>query len=147
MTEVVHATAVARCGRDGWQAVLLAGPSGSGKSGLALRLLDLGWRLVGDDYVRLWSSGGRLFVRAGENIDGLIEARGVGLVPSTALRLAPVALWCDASPGEPDRLPPATVSRIKGVDIPSVAVDFSHPTAPAKVARALSTLGCRRRLP
>ena len=64
MTERVHATAVARWGPSGWTGVLLAGPSGVGKSGLALRLLDQGWRLVGDDYVEVWACDRALYARA-----------------------------------------------------------------------------------
>ena len=54
-----------RCGCDGgWRGALIEGPSGAGKSDLALRALDAGFRLVADDRVVVWTSGGRLFGRA-----------------------------------------------------------------------------------
>ena len=57
---LVHATAVAIDG----QAVLLRGPSGSGKSDLALRLIDAGARLVADDQSELSRRGDVMIVRA-----------------------------------------------------------------------------------
>ena len=146
MTDLVHATAVASWSPTGWNGALLAGLSGAGKSGLALRLLHLGWRLVGDDYVEVWASDGSLYARAPERITGLIEARGVGLVPARCLELARIALHLEGRDGEPDRMPQAASKALCGLSIPSLALDFHHPSAPAKVARALSALGQRSRL-
>lgn len=143
MSECVHATAVARWGPQGWSGVLLAGPSGAGKSGLALRLLDLGWRLVGDDYVDVWASQERLFASASERIAGLIEARGVGLVPVRCIRIARVRLLIEGGVGEPERLPEGESRALDGVTIPRLQLDFHHPTAASKVAGALSTVGQR----
>ncbi|MEG0819600.1 MAG: serine kinase, partial [Brevundimonas sp.] len=50
MTQPLHATAVARYSPAGWRGVLIQGPSGVGKSDLALRLIGQGWRLVADDW-------------------------------------------------------------------------------------------------
>ncbi|SDD16964.1 HPr kinase/phosphorylase [Paracoccus isoporae] len=60
--------------------VLILGPSGSGKSSLALALLALGGRLVADDRVMLMREGQRIMARAPAPIAGLIESRGVGLI-------------------------------------------------------------------
>ena len=60
--------------------VLIIGPSGSGKSDLALRLLDAGARLVADDYLWLEASGGTLVASVPETIAGLLEVRGLGIV-------------------------------------------------------------------
>ena len=73
-TILVHATAIAIGGR----AVLLRGPSGSGKSDLALRLIDAGARLVSDDYSQLRREDDTILVRAPKPISGLIEAREIG---------------------------------------------------------------------
>jgi len=77
---LVHASVVAAWTSTGWRGVLIEGPSGAGKSSLALQLMAMGWRLVGDDYVQVWASGGRLHARGPDRIRGRIEARGLGLV-------------------------------------------------------------------
>src|SRR3546814_11301183 len=69
--QAVHASCVALDGR----AVLLMGASGSGKSDLALRLIDRGWSLVSDDYVTLECRGGKLVAAPPEQIAGRMEVR------------------------------------------------------------------------
>ena len=54
----IHATAVARHTPAGWRGALIQGPSGVGKSDLALRLIGQGWRLIADDWTHLWASSG-----------------------------------------------------------------------------------------
>src|SRR4051812_25700980 len=88
----IHAGLVATR-RDGrWVGVLIEGSSGVGKSDLALRALDTGFRLVADDRVILWASGGRLFGRAPASLAGLAELRGVGVVSVPFLALCEVVL-------------------------------------------------------
>src|SRR6185369_13552251 len=74
--ESFHASTVARDGR----AVLIMGPSGSGKSDLALRLLDRGFSLVSDDQTLVRVDGGRLLASPPQTIAGKLEVRGVGIV-------------------------------------------------------------------
>src|SRR5207302_5769467 len=88
---LLHATAVAI---DGC-AVLLRGVSGSGKSDLALRLIDAGARLVADDQSELHRQGETIVVRSPPAIAGLIEVRGVGLVRVDPWAEAPVGLIDD----------------------------------------------------
>lgn len=97
----LHASAVA----VGGNGLLILGPSGSGKSGLALRLMALGARLVADDRVLLERRGSLLVARAPETLAGLIEARGIGLVRVKWQPEAPITLAVDlAKPGSA-RLP------------------------------------------
>ena len=84
---LLHATAVAIDG----QAVLLDGPPGSGKSDLALRLIDAGGRLVADDQSELSRCGDVLMVSAPAPIAGLIEARGLGILRLDGGEIAPCA--------------------------------------------------------
>lgn len=88
---LVHGTCVALDGIG----VLLRGPSGSGKSDLALRLIDGGAALIADDQTRLEVGDGRLIASAPEPIGGRLEVRGLGLVPVASVAAAPLGLVVD----------------------------------------------------
>lgn len=134
-TVLVHATAVAIGGR----AVLLRGPSGSGKSDLALRLIDAGARLVSDDYSQLRRQDGTIVVRAPEPISGLIEVRGVGILKVEPLASAPLALIADLVASQHvERLPEPRCETIFGLEIPLVAIAPFEASAPAKLRFALA---------
>ena len=60
--------------------MLITGPSGSGKSDLALRLLDRGFTLVSDDQTIVRRDGDRLIASAPPTIAGKLEIRGIGIV-------------------------------------------------------------------
>ncbi len=100
--QTLHATTVAIDARG----IVIMGPSGSGKSALALQLMALGARLVADDRTILTPRDGALFATAPAPLLGLIEARGVGLLRADPLAEAEVALVIDLSRQETDRLPP-----------------------------------------
>lgn len=137
--ETLHATAVALDDGAGLRAVLLLGPSGAGKSDLALRLVATGWQLVADDRVVLKATSAGLVASAPPRLAGLMEVRGVGIVPEPAV-VAPVALALDlAQP--PQRLPEAGCIRLAGVEVPLLAFDPAGDSAPQRVARALASHG------
>jgi serine kinase of HPr protein (carbohydrate metabolism regulator) len=137
----VHATAVAAPGAGGlWRAVLITGRPGAGKSDLALRLLGRGWRLVGDDYVHLFGSGGRLWAAPPETIAGRMEVRGLGIVPAAGLRVARVVLGVELTTGEVERLPEAAFREFAGVSTPWLRLDPREASAVEKVATAVGRL-------
>ena len=142
---VLHATAIARWGAAGWRAVLLRGPSGSGKSDLALRALSAGWRLVADDRAVAWASQARLYVRAPARLSGLVEARGLGVLAAAPLDIAAVGLVVDlvASPDALERVPAVAWVEIEGVRLRQISLFGREASAPAKLALALeaATLG------
>lgn len=115
---LLHATAVARHGA----ATLITGPSGAGKSDLALRLVDRGWTLVADDYVRLNARAGRLVAHTPPATRGLLEVRGLGLVRLPWTDRLPVALLVDLGRAPP-RHPDLAHRAIAGVAIPALALD------------------------
>lgn len=98
----LHATTVAVDGR----AVLITGPSGSGKSALALQMIALGARLVADDRTIVIRREGELFAHCPPTLEGLIEARHMGLLRLPAHGPCKLALAVDLSRSEADRLPP-----------------------------------------
>jgi HPr kinase/phosphorylase len=134
---LVHATTVAIGGR----AMLLRGPSGSGKSDLALRLIDAGARLVADDQSELSCDGGAVLVRAPDAIAGLIELRGVGVLRLDPLPIARLALVVDLVPPEAvERMPDQMTVEFFGVPIPLVALAPFEASATAKLRFVLSSL-------
>lgn len=98
---ILHATTVAVDGRG----VIITGPSGAGKSALALQLLALGAALVADDRTIVTNRNGVLTAFAPASIEGLIEARGVGILELPAAGPIPLALAVDLDRTETERLP------------------------------------------
>jgi serine kinase of HPr protein (carbohydrate metabolism regulator) len=131
-----HAGLIAQRLGGAWRGVLIEGPAGAGKSDLALRCLDVGFRLVADDRVALWISGGRAFGRAPDILAGLLEVRGLEVVAVSSLPLAEVALCVRC--GAPERIPEPRFEDILGVAIPRIELDPRESSAPAKLSRALS---------
>ena len=118
--------------------VLLLGKSGSGKSDIALRLMDRGAVLVSDDAVELDSAG--LILRKAPNIGGKIEMRGVGIVERSYATSAPLRLvvLLDETP---ERLPPDNYSHILcGFEVPALALNAFEASAPLKVEQRLKTV-------
>jgi serine kinase of HPr protein (carbohydrate metabolism regulator) len=135
-SETVRGTSVAIEGR----AVLIEGQSGSGKSDLALRLIDRGAVLVSDDYTMLVRDKQALNARPAANIAGQIEVRGIGILTLPHVETAPLALIVRLV-DTPERLPFDDAARkIAGVAIPEIALNALEPSAPIKVELALKRL-------
>ncbi|WP_297692188.1 HPr kinase/phosphorylase [Phenylobacterium sp.] len=119
-----------------WLGVLIEGEAGCGKSDLAFRALDAGFRLVADDRVLLWSSAGRLYGRAPETLAGLMEVRGLDVIALSPLPLAEVGLLVRCAAAE--RLPEPQAESVLGVEVPRLALSPLEASAPAKLRRALA---------
>jgi HPr kinase/phosphorylase len=110
----LHATTVAVQG----QALLICGPSGSGKSGLALEMLALGAGLVADDQTIVEKKDECLWASCPEPLSGLIEMRGIGLLNATPIGPTKVAAVLDLNVQEVDRLPPFRKTTVLNVELP-----------------------------
>jgi serine kinase of HPr protein (carbohydrate metabolism regulator) len=138
-SETIHASTVANDGR----AVLISGPSGSGKSDLTLRLLDRGFTLVSDDQTIVRRDGDRLISSAPPTIKGKLEIRGIGIVDMDTVADVPVALYVELT-SEIVRLPDDRRERpVLGVNLPLISVDAQTASAASKVALALDRLGLK----
>ena len=131
-----QATCVAVAGRG----LLLEGPPGAGKSGLALALIDRGAALVGDDGVALERRGDALWALPPPNTRDLIEVRNLGLLRFSALE-APVALRLVLDPDAPRYVEVAEPGEIEGVAIPWLAFDPRIAPAAFRAELALAAHG------
>ena len=139
----VHGTAVA----VGNRAVLLRGPSGSGKSDLAFRCLGLAAsplvpnpvKLVSDDQVILNQEGTALIARAPPTLFGKIEVRGVGILEVDAVPQAELVLIADlVDEGTIERYPdPWPVARIMNFDVPLLRVRPFEGSSALKLVTAI----------
>jgi len=140
----VHATCVAlRIGKR-WRAVLLRGPSGSGKSDLALRLMEAGGRLVADDQTHVAKVGRALIATPPPALAGMIEARGVGILElprGKLLARAPVGLLVDlVVPGRIERLPEPAHETLQEVELPRLDLAPFETSSVAKLRLALARI-------
>ncbi|MFT3673724.1 HPr kinase/phosphorylase [Aestuariivirga sp.] len=148
----IHATTVAirdAAGTD--HGILIRGRPGSGKSELALRLIDaaglgsgdipLRARLVADDQTLLTPEGGGLRASAPAALAGLLELRGQGILTLPHLASARVALIVDLRDSHDlERMPEERLltAEIAGISLPRMALDRAQPAAPAMIRTVLT---------
>lgn len=137
-SETIHASCVSIDGGG----VLLVGRSGSGKSDLALRLIDRGAFLVSDDYSFVRRANDRLIASAPATIAGRIEVRGIGIIGMPGVLEAPVRLLVSLDEHY-ERMPDATLPTrtLCGIAIPVVNLSPFEASAPFKVELALREFG------
>lgn len=114
METVLHATSVVLNGRG----LLICGASGSGKSGLALDLMSRGAQLVADDRTVVSRVGATARLTAPQAIEGMIEARGLGLLRAAHVKEAELAAILDLDETETERLPPMRTRALLGLEFP-----------------------------
>ena len=132
---LVHATTVLVDGVG----VLIRGPSGSGKSDLALRLIDAGAQLVADDQTALEVRGGSLVASAPRSIAGRLEVRGLGIVTLPWTASATLGLAVDlVPPTQVERLPDVATEEILKVKLPIFVLAPFEASAPAKLRLAVA---------
>jgi serine kinase of HPr protein (carbohydrate metabolism regulator) len=137
--ETLHASTVASAGR----AVLISGPSGSGKSDLALRMMDRGFTLVSDDQTIVKKDGDRLLATAPLTIAGKLEIRGIGIIDVERADNVPIALIVELT-SDIQRLPDESRERpILGISVPLITIDAMSASAASKVTLALNRMGLK----
>lgn len=141
MSAIAHqASCVAIDGR----AVLIEGEPGSGKSSLALALVDRGAQLVGDDGIILRSAGGHLIAGAHPNIRGLMEVRNLGLLHFPVVDDIPVALILSLDADASRFIEAAEPTQRAGYELPLVRLWPDSPNLALKAELALKTYGLFR---
>jgi serine kinase of HPr protein (carbohydrate metabolism regulator) len=121
--------------------VFLRGLSGSGKSDLALRLIEGGGQLICDDQVHLERRQDNIFAGPVEAIRGLLEVRGVGLLHMAVADPARLRLVIDLVPqADVPRLPELEKVDILGVQVPRFRLHAFEVSAALKVHKALEVV-------
>lgn len=140
---ILHAGLVARRKNGLWKGVLLIGASGAGKSDLALRLVERGWRLVADDRVLVWVDDDRRYGRAPPSLSGLIELRGQGVLSdSSVLAYCEIVLVIACGEGrEPlERTPLPQHFNLEGLETPLHHLQPLEASAPARILSVFERL-------
>lgn len=129
-TNPLHGTCVQVKG----QAVLITGKPGSGKSSLALQLIDRGAVLIADDQTSLSQEEGEIVVRAPEALKGLMEVRGVGICQFPCQEKSFLKLFveiCDSI--DVERLPEPIFIEYYGIKVPYLKLLKGDPLGAIKV--------------
>ena len=140
MSANIHASCVAIGGKG----VLILGASGSGKSDLALRLIDEGASLIADDRCEIFLKGKNLCARPPASIAGLLEMRGIGIIAlpfRSTTRLAMAVRLAPPQQKRPrQRLPrPAFWRVLQGTGkLPLIVVNGFEASATARIRAALT---------
>ena len=121
--------------------MLIEGPPGSGKSSLALALIDRGAVLVGDDGVSLEAQGGQLFASPPPNITGLLEVRNLGLLEFPTTHQIPLALVIRLDPAAERFIESPEQAHLNGIDLPLVRIWPGGATLALKAELALGRYG------
>ncbi len=132
--QTVHATAVA-IEKKG---VLLRGPSGSGKSDLALRLINEGAVLIADDRTALTQRDGAVVAQCPASIAGKLEVRGIGIVDVPYIEEAALSVIVDlVDPDQVERLPVQRTEELLDCRISSILLAPFEASATAKIKMAI----------
>ena len=131
----------ATCVAIGDRALLIEGPPGTGKSSLALALIDRGARLVGDDGVLLEMCEGRLLASPHPNTRGLIEVRNLGILPHPCTAQVPLALVLLLDPAAPRYVEAAEQVIRAGATLPLIRLWPDSPVLAIRAELALAHVG------
>ncbi|MEH6756848.1 MAG: HPr kinase/phosphatase C-terminal domain-containing protein [Parasphingorhabdus sp.] len=120
--------------------IMISGPSGSGKSDLALRLIDRGATLISDDYVELRLDQGRILLNAPANIEGKIELRSLGIFDCPHVSDIPLMMQVLLKPTTARFPMDSQTETIMTMAVPTITLNAAEASAPIKVEMALRQL-------
>ena len=139
---VIYASCVELMGMG----LLICGKSGTGKSDLCLRLIDLGARLVADDQTQIENIDGKLTASCPAPLRGLLEIRGIGIVHMPFIPQTEIHLKLDLQTQEKiDRMPVPETEVINGLEIPVFRLNAFEVSAALKVKTYIQILNEQKR--
>ncbi len=132
----IHGSAV----QIGNNAVIIIGDSGTGKSDLALRLIDRGAKLIADDQMIIHGDKNTPIISQTQHHIDAIEIRGVGIIKYSCVNNVPLTL-CIKTADRYDRYPvPIPMSEFGVFSIPTIKIAAFENSAPIKVEMALKNI-------
>ena len=132
----LHATSVAI--ED--NGVAIFGDSGSGKSDLALRLIDSGATLISDDITVFSKLEKNINLFGIENTKGLLEVREVGIITVPYVEGIKLKLVVRLSDKVIERIPKKNQINLLGLKFPKLEINGKNSSSVAKVKVKLNEI-------
>ena len=120
--------------------VLILGDSGSGKSDLALRLIDNGATLISDDISICRKNSNNIYLYCPPEIKGLLEVREIGIITVPFVERIKLRLVVNLKSNNNERFPKDSPFRILGIKIPIINIEGKNSSAVAKIKVKLNEI-------
>ena len=120
--------------------VLILGDSGSGKSDLALRLIDNGATLISDDISICRKNSNNIYLYCPPEIKGLLEVREIGIITVPFVERIKLRLVVNLKSDNNERFPKDSSFRILGIKIPIINIEGKNSSAVAKIKVKLNEI-------
>ena len=120
--------------------VLILGDSGSGKSDLALRLIDNGATLISDDISICKKNSNNIYLYCPPEIKGLLEVREIGIITVPFVERIKLRLVVNLNSNNNERFPKDSSFRILGIKIPLISIEGKNSSAVAKIKVKLNEI-------
>ena len=120
--------------------VLILGDSGSGKSDLALRLIDNGATLISDDISICRKNSNNIYLYCPPEIKGLLEVRDIGVITVPFVEKIKLRLVVNLKSNNNERFPKESSFRILGIKIPIINIEGKNSSAVAKIKVKLNEI-------
>ena len=120
--------------------VLILGDSGSGKSDLALRLIDNGATLISDDISICRKNSNNIYLYCPPEIKGLLEVREIGIITVPFVESIKLRLVVNLKSNNNERFPKDSCFRILGIKIPIINIEGKNSSAVAKIKVKLNEI-------
>ncbi len=120
--------------------VLIMGDSGSGKSDLALRLIDNGATLISDDVTICKKKINEIYLFCPIATKGLLEVREVGIITVPFVEKIKLKMVVKLTNENLNRIPKKKFYKILGLKIPLLMMDGRNSSAVVKIKVKLNEI-------
>ena len=120
--------------------ILIIGDSGSGKSDLALRLIDSGATLISDDITICEKKKNLIYLSAPSETKGMLEVREVGIITVPFVEGIILRMIVKLEAGRLERIPQKNNYKIFGQKIPMLTINGKNSSSVVKVKVKLNEI-------